>query len=155
MSLESAKEHLKKYNLEDKILEFDTSSATVEEAAKALGCRAGEITKTLSFLVDDKPILIVVAGDVKIDNSKYKNFFHHKAKMTPLDDVERLIGHKVGGVCPFGIHDGIEVYLDKSLQKYDVVYPASGNSHSAVRLTISELEGASCYQAWIDVCKEK
>ena len=153
MSLERAKEHLKKYNLEDKILEFDTSSATVEEAAKALGCNRGEIAKTLSFLVDDKPILIVVAGDGKIDNSKYKTYFHKKAKMIPLDDVERLIGHKVGGVCPFGIHDGVEVYLDKSLQKYDVIYPACGSSNSAVRLLIKELEVASNYKEWIDVCK--
>lgn len=155
MSLERAKKHWKKYGLEDKIIEFDTSSATVEEAAKALGCSPGEIAKTLSFLVEGKPILIVAAGDVKIDNSKYKAFFHQKAKMIPVDDVEKMIGHKVGGVCPFGILEGVEVYLDWSLQKYDVIYPACGNSHSAVRLTIRELEEASCYQEWVDVCKEE
>lgn len=154
MSLERAKEHLKKYGLEGKIMEFDVSSATVEEAAKALGCSPGEIAKTLSFLVGEKPVLIVVAGDVKIDNSKYKVFFHQKAKMIPADDVEKMIGHKVGGVCPFGVLEGVEVYLDRSLQKYDVIYPACGNSHSAVKLTIRELEEASCYQEWIDVCKE-
>lgn len=155
MSLERAKEHLKKYGLEGKIMDFDTSSATVEEAAKALGCSPGEIAKTLSFLVEGKPVLIVVAGDVKIDNSKYKAFFHQKAKMIPMDDVEKMIGHKVGGVCPFGVLEGVEVYLDRSLQKYDVIYPACGNSHSAVRLTIRELEEASYYQEWIDVCKEE
>ena len=154
MSLERAKKHWKKYGLEDKIIEFDTSSATVEEAAKALGCSPGEIAKTLSFLVEGKPILIVAAGDAKIDNSKYKAFFHQKAKMIPVDAVEKMIGHKVGGVCPFGVLEGVEVYLDRSLQKYDVIYPACGNSHSAVKLTIRELEEASCYQEWVDVCKE-
>ena len=154
MSLERAKEHLKKYGLEGKIMEFAVSSATVEEAAKVLGCSPGEIAKTLSFLVGEKPVLIVVAGDVKIDNSKYKVFFHQKAKMIPVEDVEKMIGHQVGGVCPFGVLEGVEVYLDQSLQKYDVIYPACGNSHSAVRLTIRELEEASCYQEWVDVCKE-
>ncbi len=155
MSLERAKEHLKKYGLEGKIMEFAVSSATVEEAAKALGCSPGEIAKTLSFLVGEKPVLIVVAGDVKIDNSKYKAFFHQKAKMIPVDDVEKMIGHKVGGVCPFGILEGVEVYLDRSLQKYDVIYPTCGNSHSAVKLTIRELEETSCYQEWINVWKEE
>ena len=154
MSLERAKEYLKKYGLEGKVMEFDVSSATVEEAAKTLGCSPGEIAKTLSFLVEEKPVLIVVAGDVKIDNSKYKVFFHQKAKMIPVEDVEKMIGHQVGGVCPFGVLEGVEVYLDRSLQKYDVIYPACGNSHSAVKLTIRELEEASCYQEWIDVCKE-
>ena len=154
MSLERAKEYLKKYGLEGKIMEFDVSSATVEEAAKTLGCSPGEIAKTLSFLVEEKPVLIVVAGDVKIDNSKYKAFFHQKAKMIPVEDVEKMIGQQVGGVCPFDVLEGVEVYLDQSLQKYEVVYPACGNSHSAVRLTIRELEEASCYQEWIDVCKE-
>lgn len=154
MSLERAKEYLKKYGLEGKVMEFAVSSATVEEAAKALGCSPGEIAKTLSFLVEEKPVLIVVAGDVKIDNSKYKAFFHQKAKMILVEDVEKMIGHQVGGVCPFGVLEGVEVYLDQSLQKYEVVYPACGNSHSAVRLTIRELEEASCYQEWIDVCKE-
>lgn len=154
MSLERAKNYLKKYHLEDRIMEFSTSSATVEEAAKALNCTEGEIAKTLSFLVEEKPILIVVAGDKKIDNSKYKGEFHKKAKMIPFDQVEDFIGHKVGGVCPFGIKDNVDVYLDESLKKYKTIYPACGSSNSAVKLSIPELEQASNYKKWIDVCKE-
>lgn len=154
MSLEIAKNYLKKYHLEGRIMEFTTSSATVEEAAKALNCTEGEIAKTLSFLVEEKPILIVVAGDKKIDNSKYKGEFHKKAKMIPFDQVEGFIGHKVGGVCPFGIKDNVDVYLDESLKKYETVYPACGSSNSAVKLSIPELEQASNYKKWIDVCKE-
>lgn len=153
MSLEKAKEHLKKYKLDQNIMEFTTSSATVQQAAIALNCTEGEIAKTLSFLVEEKPILIVVAGDTKIDNSRYKAEFHKKAKMIPYEKVEELIGHQVGGVCPFGVNEGVEVYLDKSLQKYKTVYPASGSDSSAVKLTIQELEQASNYQKWIDVCK--
>ena len=155
MSIEKAKEHLKKYELDKNVMEFTTSSATVEEAANAINCTEGEIAKTLSFLVEDKPILIVVAGDAKIDNSKYKGEFHKKAKMIPFDEVENLIGHKVGGVCPFGIKEGVDVYLDVSLQKYETIYPAAGSSNSAVKLTIKELEKASNYKEWIDVCKGK
>ena len=139
MSFERAKEYLKKYGLEDKVKEFPVSSATVEEAAKAVGCEEKEIAKTLSFIVDDKPILIVVAGDCKIDNSKYKAEFHKKAKMIPFNDVEELIGHSVGGVCPFGIKEGVTVYLDDSLKRFDTIYPACGSSNSAVKLTIEEL----------------
>lgn len=153
MSLEKAKEHLKKYKLDQNIMEFTTSSATVQQAAIALNCTEGEIAKTLSFLVEEKPILIVVAGDTKIDNSRYKAEIHKKAKMIPYEKVEELIGHQVGGVCPFGVNEGVEVYLDKSLQKYKTVYPASGSDSSAVKLTIQELEQASNYQKWIDVCK--
>lgn len=153
MSLEKAKEHLKKYKLNQNIMEFTTSSATVQQAAIALNCTEGEIAKTLSFLVEEKPILIVVSGDAKIDNSKYKAEFHKKAKMIPHENVEKIIGHQVGGVCPFGINEGVEVYLDKSLQKYKTVYPASGSDSSAVKLTIQELEQASNYQKWIDVCR--
>lgn len=153
MSLEKAKEHLKKYKLNQNIMEFTTSSATVQQAAIALNCTEGEIAKTLSFLVEEKPILTVVSGDAKIDNSKYKAEFHKKAKMIPHENVEKIIGHQVGGVCPFGINEGVEVYLDKSLQKYKTVYPASGSDSSAVKLTIQELEQASNYQKWIDVCR--
>ena len=153
MSLEKVKEHLKKYKLNQNIMEFTTSSATVQQAAIALNCTEGEIAKTLSFMVEEKPILIVVSGDAKIDNSKYKAEFHKKAKMIPHENVEKIIGHQVGGVCPFGINEGVEVYLDKSLQKYKTVYPASGSDSSAVKLTIQELEQASNYQKWIDVCK--
>ena len=153
MSLEKAKEHLKKYELDKNVMEFTTSSATVQEAANAINCTEGEIAKTLSFLVDEKPIVIVVAGDAKIDNSKYKGEFHKKAKMIPFNKVENMIGHKVGGVCPFGIKEEVDIYLDVSLQKYKTIYPAAGSSNSAVKLTIKELEKASNYKEWIDVCK--
>ncbi len=153
MSLEKAKNYLSKFGMADRVVEFTSSSATVAEAAIAAGCTEGEIAKTLSFIVDDKPILIVVAGDVKIDNSKYKGYFHTKAKMIAFEDVEKLIGHAVGGVCPFGIEDGVTVYLDVSLKRFDMVYPACGSSNSAIKLTIEELEKTSAYIEWIDVCK--
>ena len=153
MSLEKAKKHLEKFNLEDKIMEFTQSSATVEEAAKAIGCKESEIAKTLSFLIEDKPILIVVAGDCKIDNGKYKQEFGKKAKMIPYEEVEKLIGHNVGGVCPFGINENVTVYLDNSLKKFDTIYPACGESNTAVKLTIEELEKTSNYKKWIDGCK--
>ena len=153
MSFIKAKEYLKNFNLEDRIMEFDISSATVKEAAIALGCSEGEIAKTLSFIVNDKPILIVTAGDSKIDNSKYKKEFSTKAKMIAFDDVEKLIGHSVGGVCPFGINDKVDVYLDESLKQYEIIYPACGSSNSAVKLTVNDLETASNYLKWIDVCK--
>ena len=153
MSFERAKEYLKQYGLENKVMEFSVSSATVGEAAKAVGCEEEKIAKTLSFIVEDKPILIVVAGDCKIDNSKYKAEFHKKAKMIPFSDVENLIGHSIGGVCPFGIKEGVTVYLDNSLKRFDIIYPACGSSNSAVKLTIEELEKASKLEKWIDVCK--
>ena len=154
MSIIKAREYLKKYNYDDKILEFPVSSATISEAALALNCEEGEIAKTLSFLIDDKPILIVVGGDYKIDNSKYKSEFHVKAKMIPFNDVELLIGHAAGGVCPFGINEGISVYLDISLKEHEYIYPACGSSNSAIKLSINELEELSNYQKWIDVCKK-
>lgn len=153
MSLEKVRTYLKDYGLDERILEFETSSATVSEAAKAANCSEGEIAKTLSFIVPDKPILIVVAGDCKIDNPKYKQEFSTKAKMIPFESVEELIGHKVGGVCPFGINKGVEVYLDESLKRFNMVYPACGSSNSAIKLTIAELEQTSGYKKWIDVCK--
>jgi prolyl-tRNA editing enzyme YbaK/EbsC (Cys-tRNA(Pro) deacylase) len=154
MSLQKAKEHLKKYGLADKIMEFPVSSATVSEAAAAIGCKENEIAKTLSFLVDDKPILIVASGNSRIDNKKFKEEFFQKAKMIPFEDVEEHIGHGVGGVCPFGINANVCVYLDKSLKSFDVVYPACGSSNSAVKLTIDELETASGYKKWVNVCKD-
>ena len=154
MSLENAKEYLKGYGLENNIMEFNTSSATVEEAAKALNCEEKEIAKTLSFLVNDEPILIVVAGDKKIDNSKYKAEFNTKAKMIPFDEVEGYTGHKPGGVCPFGIKENVKVYLDDSLKRFNVIYPACGSSNSAVKLTIEELEKVSNCEKWVDVCKD-
>lgn len=153
MSFLKAKEHLEKYGLEDRIMEFDVSSATVAEAAKAVNCNEEEIVKTLSFLVGDVPILIAVAGDSKIDNSKFKAEFHTKAKMIPFENVEELIGHGVGGVCPFGICENVEVYLDESLKRFLTVYPACGSSNSAVRLSVNELEQTSDYKKWVDVCK--
>lgn len=153
MSFVKAKEYLKKYELENRIMEFDVSSATVERAAKAINCREEEIVKTLSFIVNDKPMLIAVAGDSKIDNSKFKAEFHTKAKMIPLDCVEELIGHEIGGVCPFGINKNVDVYLDSSLKRFTTVYPACGSSNSAVKLTLDELEKTSNYKKWVDVCK--
>jgi prolyl-tRNA editing enzyme YbaK/EbsC (Cys-tRNA(Pro) deacylase) len=154
MALDKAKKHLEKFGFDDRIIIFDESTASVKEAAHALGCSEGHVAKTLSFLVDDKPILIVTAGDTKIDNAKYRHYFKKKAKMISYDDVLNTIGHEVGGVCPFGINDGVVVYLDESLKKYDKVYPAAGTGNSAVSLTVPELEKCSCYLEWIDVCKK-
>lgn len=153
MSIVKVREYFKQYGMENKILEFEESSATVELAAQAVGCEPKRIAKTLSFLVEEKPILIVAAGDAKIDNSKYKAFFHTKAKMLSRDEVENLIGHNVGGVCPFGINEGVTVYLDESLKRFETVFPAAGSSNSAIQLTIPELEKYSASTGWIDVCK--
>ena len=154
MSIQAAREYLKEFNLDDKILEFATSSATVELAAKALGCEGKRIAKTLSFLVGDKPVLVVAAGDARIDNKKYKEFFGAKAKMIPLDEIESYIGHKAGGVCPFGIKEGVDVYLDVSLNRFDTVFPACGSANSAIELTLDELEKYSKAISRIDVCKD-
>ena len=140
MSLAKAKKYLEEKGYVDHIIELEDSSATVELAAQALDVEPGMIAKTLSFLIGDTPILILTEGTVRIDNHKYKDTFHAKAKMIPFDDVEAYIGHAPGGVCPFGIKEGIPVYLDESLKKFDIVYPAAGNDHSAVKLTIAELE---------------
>jgi len=154
MAIEKAKEYLKKYGLENLVMEFDVSSATVEEAAIAVGCEAQEIAKTLSFIVEEEPILIVVSGDSKIDNSKYKAEFHTKARMIPFEFVEEMIGHAVGGVCPFGVKDGVTIYLDTSLRKCQTIYPACGSSNSAVKLTLEQLEQATNFEKWVDVCKD-
>lgn len=154
MSFVKAKEYIEKYGLGKNIMEFTESSATVEEAARVLGCDDDEIGKTLSFLVGEDPILILVSGKARIDNAKYKQEFKVKAKMIKFDDVERLIGHAVGGVCPFGVNDGVKVFLDESLKKHDIIYPAAGSSNSAVKLTLSELEDITNYEKWVDVCKE-
>ena len=153
MSLEKARAWLERYGMADRILTFEVSSATVELAAEALHCEPGRIAKTLSFLVNDQVILLVTAGDVRIDNAKYKAQFGTKAKMVRAEDAEQLIGHAVGGVCPFGVKPGIAVYLDVSLQKYPTVYPACGDSHSAIELNCEELERCSGSKAWVDVCK--
>lgn len=153
MAIEKVKEYFKQFKMEDKILEFEVSSATVLEAAEAIGCEPEKIAKTLSFKVNEGAILIVAAGDAKIDNPKYKQEFSTKAKMLSPDEVDSLIGHKIGGVCPFGINDGVKVYLDESLKRFEKVYPAAGSSNSAIELTISELEEYSGFLKWIDVCK--
>jgi len=153
MAFEKAKAYLTEKGFADRVIEFETSSATVELAAQAAGVTPGEIAKSLTFEVDEKPIMILCAGDKKIDNPKYKQTFHTKAKMLAFEQVEELIGHGVGGVCPFGIKEGVTVYLDESLKAYEVVYPACGSSNSAVRLSIEELMIASDYVDWVDVCK--
>lgn len=154
MSIERVRAYLEPLGMADKILEFPVSSATVELAAQALGCEGARIAKTLSFLVEGQPVLIVAAGDAKIDNSKYKAFFHTKAKMLTPDEAEELVGHAVGGVCPFGIDNpAVTAYLDVSLRRFDTVYPAAGNAASAVRLSCGELDILSNSSGWIDVCK--
>lgn len=154
MSIENVKQFFKKYGMESRIREFTVSSATVALAAEALHCEPCRIAKTLSFKVNNSPILIVTAGDAKIDNAKYKAQFGAKAKMLPPDEVPALIGHSVGGVCPFAVKDDVAVYLDQSLKRFQTVFPACGSSNSAIELTIEELEMYSGFSEWIDVCKE-
>ena len=153
MSLEKVKSYFKNFNMDKRIIVLDSSSATVELAAKALGVEEARIAKTLSFLVDENPVLIVTAGDAKIDNKKYKEKFHTKAKMIPFDFDEKYIGHTPGGVCPFGVGENIEIYLDNSLKRFQTVFPAAGSSNSAIELNMSELEKYSNSKEWIDVCK--
>lgn len=153
MSIEIVRAYLSKFGYADKIQEFKVSSATVALAAEALHCGEERIAKTLSFKVDDGCVLIVTAGDAKIDNSRYKAQFHTKAKMLSLEEVEPLIGHAVGGVCPFGVKEGVQVFLDESLKRFKTVFPACGSANSAIELTISELENLSGAAGWVDVCK--
>lgn len=153
MSVERVKAYFKKYGMEEKILEFAVSSATVELAAAALHCAPQRIAKTLSFMVDGHAILVVTAGDTKIDNHKYKEQFGTKAKMLSPEEAEQLVGHAVGGVCPFAVKEGVTVYLDRSLKRFETVFPACGSSNSAIELTIPELEKYSGYTQWVDVCK--
>lgn len=153
MSIEKATAHLEKLGYADRIMIFETSSATVDLAAAAVGCEPERIAKTLSFDVNGETILIVCAGDCRIDNPKYKATFHTKAKMLAFEEAEPRIGHAVGGVCPFGINEGVKVYLDESLKRFDIIYPAAGSSNSAVKLTIDELERCASPCEWIDVCK--
>lgn len=155
MAIERVKEYFKQHGMEERIIELRESSATVELAAQALGCEPARIAKSLSFMVNDGPILIISAGDVKVDNAKYKALFGTKAKMLTADEVETLIGHAVGGVCPFGINDGVAVYLDESLKRFTTVFPACGSGNSAIELTIPEMEKYSGYKEWVDICKPK
>ena len=153
MAIERVKAFFKEKGMEDRIQEFETSSATVALAAQALGCAENRIAKTLSFHVDEKVVLVVAAGDAKIDNPKYKAFFGTKAKMLAFEEAEPLIGHAVGGVCPFAVNPGVAVYLDESLKRFETVFPACGSSNSAIELTLAELEAYSGFVEWVDVCK--
>lgn len=156
MAIEKVKEYFRSLNMEERVLEFPVSSATVELAAQAVGCEPARIAKSLSFLLgDDKAILVVVAaGDAKVDNAKYKAKFGTKAKMLKAEQVEPMIGHAIGGVCPFAINEGVVVYLDESLKRFVTVYPACGSSNSAIELTLEELERYSNATEWVDVCKD-
>ena len=153
MSIEKVKAYFKTEGIDERIQEFEISSATVSLAAKALHCEESHIAKTLSFHIGEKVILIVAAGDAKIDNAKYKAQFGTKAKMLSFDEAEPLIGHAVGGICPFAVNEDVEVYLDISLKRFHTVFPACGSSNSAIELSIEELEEYSNFIKWIDVCK--
>ena len=155
MSEISVKNHLKKYNKDNQIITMPSSTATVKEAAESLGCEEARIAKTLSFKTANETLLIVTTGDVKIDNAKYRNYFHEKAHMLPIDEVEVKIGHPIGGVCPFGVNDNVSIYLDESLKRFETVYPACGTPHNAIELTINELEEITDYKEWINVTKPK
>ncbi|MBR1566791.1 MAG: YbaK/EbsC family protein [Oscillospiraceae bacterium] len=153
MAIEKVKAYFAKHGMEDRVREFDVSSATVELAALALGCEPCRIAKSLSFMVDGRAILVVAAGDARIDNLRYKARFGTKARMLSPEEAEAMIGHAVGGVCPFAVNEGVEVYLDESLKRFQTVFPACGSSNSAIELTIPELEKHSGFNAWVDVCK--
>ena len=155
MSKASVIEHLKKYNMDKRIITVPTTSATVALAAQALGTEEARIAKTLSFRLKDRCILIVVKGDVKIDNAKYKHTFGEKAHMLTFEEVEEVTGHPVGGVCPFGVKPGVEIYLDESLKAFDTVFPACGSPNNAIEISIPELEEVTGFVKWIDVTKEK
>ena len=154
MAFEKAKAYLETFGIADRIIVTEHSSATVAEAAEAIGCEPAMIAKTLSFLVNDAPVLILADGLARIENRKFKDTFGCKARMIPAEQVEKLIGHEIGGVCPFGIRDGVKVYLDESLRRHEIVYPAVGSDHSGVRLTVAELEKCSGAAGWIDVSRE-
>jgi prolyl-tRNA editing enzyme YbaK/EbsC (Cys-tRNA(Pro) deacylase) len=154
MSIEKVREYFRKFGMENKIMEFEVSSATVLLAAEALNCEPGRIAKTLSFTVNDRCILVLAAGDAKIDNTKYKLKFGTKAKMLSPEEALDMVGHAVGGICPFGINNNIAVYLDISLKRFATVFPACGSGNSAIELTIPELERFSNFREWIDVCKD-
>ncbi len=153
MSIDKVRAYFAGFGIAERILEFDVSSATVELAAEAVGCEPARIAKTLSFMTAGGPILIVTAGDTKIDNPKFKAQFHTKAKMLTPDQAVELVGHAVGGICPFAVNDGVTVYLDRSMQRFETVFPAAGSASSAVELSLPELEKYSNAAGWIDVCK--
>lgn len=150
---EKVREYFKSINEEDKIVVHSVKTDTVSNAAKELGCEEAQICKTMAFLVGEEAIVIAMTGDAKIDNAKYKSAFHKKAKMVPIDEVERIIGHIPGGVCPFAVNDGVKVYLDESLKRFDIVYAAAGSPETTIGVTIEEFERFSLYDSWVDVCK--
>lgn len=154
MSIEKVTAYFKKLNIEDKILILDESCATVDLAAQALGVEGKRIAKTLSFKTPDGCILVVTAGDTKIDNAKYKKTFGTKARMLSFEEVPELVGHAVGGVCPFAVNENVKIYLDESLKRFQTVFPACGSANSAIELTIPELEKYSKFDSWVDVCKD-
>lgn len=154
MSIEKVRAYFKGFGIEERIREFGVSSATVELAARAVGVEGARIAKSLSFKVEDKPVIIVTAGDAKVDNGRYKARFHTKAKMLTREEAHTLIGHDVGGVCSFALPEDVKVYLDVSLKRFDTVFPAAGSGNSAIELTCEELEKySSNFQQWVDVCK--
>ncbi|MEK3702917.1 YbaK/EbsC family protein [Paenibacillus sp. FSL R7-0198] len=153
MAIEKVKDFFKQYGMDSQINEFEVSSATVDLAASALGCEPERIAKTLSFMVNGQAVLVVAAGDAKVDNKKFKEYFKTKAKMLSPDEAIDMVGHAIGGVCPFAIKNDVSVYLDISLKRFDTIYPACGSSNSAIELTIKQLEKYSSYSEWIDVCK--
>ena len=155
MSIEKVKAYFAQYGIEDRVREFASSTATVELAAQAAGVEPARIAKSLSFKLDERTILVVAAGDVKVDNVKYKTTFGGKAKMLTADEVVERIGHAVGGVCPFAVNEGVEVYLDQSMQRFETMLPAAGSSNSCIELTLSELEKYAKTDKWVDVCKSK
>ena len=156
MSVEKVKQYFKQFSIENKIKEFDVSSATVELAAKALNCEPCRIAKSLSFKIcDNKAVIVVAAGDVRVDNKKFKIFFQKKLKMLSCDEVKNFVGHEIGGVCPFAVNDGVDVYLDISLKRFDTVFPACGSSNSAIEFNMEELEKySSNFKQWVDVCTQ-
>lgn len=154
MSFDRVQAYFEGLGMADRVMEFETSSATVELAAQTVGCEPSRIAKTLSFMLEGAPILVVAAGDARVDNKKYKARFGAKAKMLTAEEAVTLVGHAVGGVCPFAVNDGVAVYLDESIKRYETVFPACGSSNSAIELTIAELEKYSCASDWVDVCKD-
>ena len=154
MPFEKVKRYFEDKGLGQRVIALEKSSATVEEAAEAIGCEPKQIAKTMSFFLNDRPILIVTAGDAKLDNKKYKNMFHQKAKMIPSEQVEKYVGHAPGGVCPFAVNSDVSIWLDVSLKRFNRVYPAGGNGHSAVNLSLQELAEYSNCIGWVDVCKD-
>jgi len=154
MSIDKARAYLAQFGMDGRVIEFETSSATVEVAAQAAGTEPARIAKTLSFMIDGAPALVVCAGDTRIDNRRFKDTFHTKPRMIAREQVEELVGHGVGGVCPFGVNESVRVYLDESLRRFETVFPAAGSSNSAIELTCDELEQVARPVAWVDICKD-